>query len=47
MDEKSDDQEKEDKRAEELIEKDNQVRHAMHLLQTWNIFSKIEKAPVK
>jgi carboxyl-terminal processing protease len=28
-----------DKRAKELIEKDNQIRQAMQLLQTWNIFS--------
>jgi carboxyl-terminal processing protease len=28
-----------DKKAKELIEKDNQVREAMQLLQTWNIFS--------
>jgi hypothetical protein len=28
-----------DKKAKELIEKDNQVRQAMQLLQTWNIFS--------
>lgn len=28
-----------DKRAKQLIEKDNQIRQAMQLLQTWNIFS--------
>jgi carboxyl-terminal processing protease len=28
-----------DKKAKELLEKDNQVREAMRLLQTWNIFS--------
>ncbi len=35
-----------DQQAKELIEKDNQVRHAMQLLQTWNIFSKIKISPV-
>lgn len=28
-----------DKKAKELIERDNQVRQALQLLQTWNIFS--------
>jgi len=28
-----------DKRAKELLEKDNQIRQALQLLQTWNIFS--------
>jgi len=31
-----------DQRARELIEKDNQVRHALQLLQTWTIFSHIK-----
>jgi len=30
-----------DNKAEELIKKDNQVRHALQLLKTWNIFSQI------
>ncbi|NCO60111.1 MAG: peptidase S41 [Deltaproteobacteria bacterium CG23_combo_of_CG06-09_8_20_14_all_51_20] len=30
-----------DARAKELVEKDNQVRYAMQLLQSWTIFSKI------
>ena len=41
------DHEEEDERVKELIEKDNQVRHAMNLLQSWNIFSKIENRPVE
>ncbi len=45
--EKDGEQAEEEERVKELIEKDNQVRHAMHLLQTWNIFSKIEAPPVK
>jgi carboxyl-terminal processing protease len=28
-----------------LLEKDNQVRHALELLQTWNIFSNIKSEP--
>jgi carboxyl-terminal processing protease len=28
-----------DKRAKQLVEKDNQIRQALQLLQTWNIFS--------
>ena len=31
-----------DKRAKQLIEKDNQIRQALQLLQTWNIFSHIK-----
>ncbi len=31
-----------DARARELIEKDNQVRYALQLLQSWTIFSKIK-----
>jgi carboxyl-terminal processing protease len=30
-----------DKRVKNLLENDNQVRHALQLLQSWNIFSKI------
>ena len=33
------------KKAEFLLERDNQVRHALQLLKTWNIFSKIRTAP--
>ncbi len=40
-------QEKDDERVKELLAKDNQVRHALQLLQTWNIFSRIEPRPVK
>ena len=45
--EKDSEEAEEEKRVKELIEKDNQVRHALHLLQTWNIFSKIEAPPVE
>ncbi|RLF58794.1 MAG: peptidase S41 [Thermoplasmata archaeon] len=31
-----------DKRIKALLEKDNQVRHALQLLQTWDIFSQIK-----
>ncbi|MGD8227777.1 MAG: S41 family peptidase [Desulfobacteraceae bacterium] len=31
-----------ERRVKMLIEKDNQVRHALQLLQTWNIFSQIK-----
>lgn len=34
-----------DRKAKMLIEKDNQVRHALELLQAWSIFSKIKSAP--
>jgi len=33
---------KADNKAEELIERDNQVRYALQLLKTWNIFSRIK-----
>ena len=32
----------EDERVKMILEKDNQVRHALQLLKTWNIFSKIK-----
>ncbi|MBW2216098.1 MAG: S41 family peptidase [Deltaproteobacteria bacterium] len=47
IEKKSSDLGEEDKQVKELIEKDNQVRHAMHLLQTWNIFSKIQNHSVE
>jgi len=31
-----------DKKAKMILERDNQVRHALELLQTWNIFSEIK-----
>ncbi|MFH1490082.1 MAG: S41 family peptidase, partial [Pseudomonadota bacterium] len=37
--------EKPDLKAQMLIERDNQVRHAMQLLQSWNIFSQIQTKP--
>ena len=33
---------KQNLKAQMLIERDNQVRHALQLLQTWNLFSQIE-----
>ena len=30
-----------------LLERDNQVRHALELLQTWTVFSQLETDPVK
>ena len=38
-------EEEKDERVKILLEKDNQVRHALQLLQTWNIFSQIKTAP--
>ena len=35
----------EEERVKIILEKDNQVRHALQLLQTWNIFSQIKTAP--
>jgi len=40
--EKRSEENENDKRAKLLIEKDNQVRQALQLLQTWNIFSHIK-----
>ena len=34
-----------DEQVKLILEKDNQVRHALQLLQTWNIFSKIKSHP--
>lgn len=31
-----------DERAEELLARDNQLRHALQLLQSWNVFSKMK-----
>lgn len=42
--EKGEDAEKE-RMVKMLLEKDNQVRHALELLQTWNIFSNIKTEP--
>jgi len=41
--EEADDEEL-DERAEELVKRDNQVRHALQLLQSWNLFSEIKAA---
>ena len=35
----------EEERVKVILEKDNQVRYALQLLQTWNIFSQIKMAP--
>jgi carboxyl-terminal processing protease len=40
--EKTDEEKETEKRAKTLIEKDNQVRGALQLLQTWNIFSQMK-----
>jgi carboxyl-terminal processing protease len=40
--EKTDEEKESEKRAKMLIEKDNQVRGALQLLQTWNIFSQMK-----
>jgi carboxyl-terminal processing protease len=37
--EKRTEEKENDKKAKELVEKDNQIREAMQLLQTWNVFS--------
>jgi carboxyl-terminal processing protease len=42
LDEETEKSLNEDKVVERLLEKDNQVRHALHLLQTWSIFSQLE-----
>jgi carboxyl-terminal processing protease len=42
---KTGEDEEKDERVKILLEKDNQVRHALQLLQTWNIFSQIRTAP--
>ena len=43
--EKSGGDREEEERVKIILEKDNQVRHALQLLQTWNIFSQIKTAP--
>ena len=40
-------EEAEEERANELIEGDNQVRHALELLQTWDVFSQLKPHPVE
>ena len=35
----------EERKVKMLIQKDNQVRHALELLKTWSVFSKIKTAP--
>jgi carboxyl-terminal processing protease len=37
----------EDSQVKMLLEKDNQVRHALELLKTWTIFSQIKTGPLK
>ncbi|MGD8386252.1 MAG: S41 family peptidase [Desulfobacteraceae bacterium] len=34
-----------DERAEEILERDNQVRHALQLLKSWSLFSQIRTTP--
>ena len=38
-------QESLDERAEEILERDNQVRHALQLLKSWSLFSQIQTKP--
>jgi carboxyl-terminal processing protease len=42
--EKSKKNSKEDDMVKRLLEKDNQVRHALQLLKTWDIFSKFQSS---
>jgi hypothetical protein len=42
-----DDEMEEEHRVKMLLERDNQVRHAVELLKTWSIFSQIKTAPVE
>ncbi len=42
---KAGEDEETNKKVKMLLEKDNQVRHALQLLQTWNIFSQIKTLP--
>ena len=39
---KGEEQKTEDKKVQMLLERDNQVRHSLELLQSWNIFSQIK-----
>jgi len=40
-------QDEEEQRVKELVKKDNQVRHALELLQTWNVFSQLKTRSVE
>ncbi len=42
---KSETEKEKEKKAEELLEKDNQVRQALQLLKSWTVFSKINVKP--
>ena len=42
---KKDEGKEAEERVKLLLERDNQVRHALQLLQTWNIFSQIKTTP--
>jgi len=42
---KGEEQKTEDKKIQMLIERDNQVRHSLELLQSWNIFSQMKTGP--
>ena len=39
--EKSTEEKESEKKVKAIIENDNQVRHALQLLQSWGIFSKL------
>ena len=40
--EKGEKEKETDEKAKELLERDNQVRQALHLLKSWDVFSKIK-----
>ena len=42
---KEDEPQEKDERVEDLLKNDNQVRYALQLLESWEIFSKIRAAP--
>jgi hypothetical protein len=41
----NDDEMEKENRVKMLLERDNQVRHAVELLKTWSIFSQIKTTP--
>ncbi|MEJ2024315.1 MAG: peptidase S41, partial [Deltaproteobacteria bacterium] len=42
---KEEEPQEKDERVEDLLKNDNQVRYALQLLESWEIFSKIRAAP--
>ncbi|MGM0664979.1 MAG: S41 family peptidase [Thermodesulfobacteriota bacterium] len=45
QEERQDDARDVDEQAEALLERDNQVRHALQLLKSWNVFSQMQAGP--